>query len=68
MSDNDLAVSFAWVRNPEQKGELLFTFDGKKIFNLFRDYPSALSKEQKNVFDEINPYWADYFKDRSETV
>ncbi len=65
MSDNDLALNFAWVRNPEQKGERQFTFDGKKIFNLFQDYPSALTPEQKRVFDEINPYWADFFKDRN---
>lgn len=68
MSDNDLAIGFSWVRNPEQKGEFLFTFDGKQVFNLFRDYPLALSKEQKRVFDEINPYWAEYFKDRNGTV
>ena len=64
MSDNK-SLNFEWIRNPEQKGEFLFTFDGKQVFNLFRDYPSALTKEQKQLFDEKNPYWADYFKDRT---
>lgn len=45
-------------------GEYLFTFDKKKIFNLFRDYPYKLTKKQKEIFDKENPYWADFFKDR----
>lgn len=53
-----------WVRNPEQKGERLFTFDKENIFNLFEDYPYKLTKEQKEIFDKENPYWADFFKDR----
>lgn len=57
-------INFRWIRDPEQKGERLFTFDGKQIFNLFADYPYKLSKEEKKIFDEINPFWADFFKDR----
>lgn len=53
-----------WLRNPNQKGEFLFTFDGKKIFNLFRDYPHELTEEQKAIFEIENPYWAEFFKDR----
>lgn len=53
-----------WIRNPEKKGERLFTFDDKRIFNLFRDYPHELTAEQKKIFDEENPYWANFFKDR----
>ncbi len=62
MSNNNL--KFEWVDNPESVGERLFTFDGKKIYNLFRDYPFALSSEEKEIFDNENPYWADFFKDR----
>lgn len=54
-----------WVDNPEVKGEWLFSFDKKKIFNMFRDYPHELTPKQKEIFDEENPYWADFFKDRS---
>ena len=63
MNDNSGPV-FSWVRNPEKVGERLFTFDGKQVFNLFRDYPHALTPEQKRAFDEANPFWADFFKDR----
>lgn len=65
LSNNNERLRFEWIRNPEQKGEFLFTFDGKQVFNLFRDYPDALALEQKKIFDEKNPYWAEYFKDRS---
>ena len=43
---------------------MLFTFDGEKVFNLFRDYPHALSEKEKQIFDSENPYWAEFFKDR----
>lgn len=65
MSDkNNEQMHFEWVDNPDTIGEMLFSFDGKKIFNLFRDYPYALTKEQKQAFDAQNPYWAEFFKDR----
>ena len=54
-----------WTRNLDMVGEHLFSFDKKKIFNLFRDYPHALSKEQKEIFDKENPFWKDFFKDRN---
>ena len=53
-----------WVNNRKRVGEHLFTFDKKKIFNLFRDYPYELTKEEKEIFDRENPYWADFLKDR----
>lgn len=45
-------------------GEHWFSFDKKIIYNLFRDYPYSLSSEQKQVFDEENPFWRDFFKGR----
>lgn len=53
-----------WVDNPDQKGAWLFSFDKKNVFNMFQDYPAKLTKEQKEIFDKENPYWADFFKDR----
>lgn len=45
-------------------GEHLFTFDKKKIYNLFADYPHKLTKEEKEIFDKENPFWKEFFKDR----
>ena len=53
-----------WVDNPETVGEWLFSFDQKKVFNMFADYPHKLSAEQKAIFDKENPYWAEFFSDR----
>ncbi len=53
-----------WVENLDEIGQFLFSFDQKKIFNLFKDYPHNLTPEQKEIFDKENPYWKDFFKDR----
>lgn len=53
-----------WVSNLETIGEHLFSFDKVKIFNLFRDYPHALTVEEKAIFDAENPFWANFFNDR----
>jgi len=53
-----------WWLDSENKGEWLFSFDKKKIFNLFADYPHNLTPEQKEIFDDENPFWKDFFKDR----
>ena len=53
-----------WVEQPDEEkkiGEFLFSFDKKKIFNIFADYPHALTAEQKRIFDKENPFWADFF-------
>ena len=52
-----------WVRLPGQKDPLLFSFDRKKIFNYWTDYPLHLSEEQKKLFDEENPFWAGFYRD-----
>ncbi len=53
-----------WVDNPDQIGVIEFSFDQKKIYNLFADYPDKLTKEEKEIFDQENPFWKDFFKDR----
>ena len=60
-NENDLIW---WITNNEEIGEHLFSFDRKKIFNLFQDYPYKLTKEEKELFDKENPYWKEFFKDR----
>lgn len=53
-----------WVDNHEQKGKRLFSFDRKKVYSLFKDYPNNLTTEEKDIFDRENPYWRDFFKKR----
>ena len=53
-----------WVDTSDKDGVFLFTFDGKKAFNLFADYPHKLTAEQKKIFDKENPFWADFFAER----
>ena len=54
-----------WVDNQDQIGVWEFSFDQKTIFNMFQDYPWKLTPEQKEIFDRENPFWADFFSDRS---
>lgn len=48
-------------------GEILFSFDKKKIYNLWTDYPNKFTKEEKEIFDKENPFWANFFKDRNSS-
>lgn len=56
--------SIYWLNNPEKVGEWIFSFDQKETFNMFSDYPDKLTPKQKKIFDEENPEWADFFRDR----
>lgn len=47
-------------------GELLFSFDKKKIYNLWKDYPYNFTEEEIKIFDKEQPYWAEFFKKRKE--
>ena len=54
-----------WLDNRDEViGEWVFSFDKIQIFNMFADYQHKLTSEQKRIFDEENPYWANFFKDR----
>lgn len=61
---NNSSDQIWWLDDPETKGEWVFSFDKETTFNMFRDYPHKLTKEQKEIFDKENPFWADFFKDR----
>ena len=52
---------FRWLYDPDHLGRMLFTFDGEKIYNLFQDYPNALTAKEKRIFDENNPQWVKFF-------
>lgn len=58
-----------WVDNKRDLvGIIEFSFDKKKIYNLFSDYPNKLSTEEKEIFDKENPFWADFFKEKQNTL
>ena len=62
---NNPADVIWWFDNADEvKGEWVFTFDKEKLFNMFADYPHKLTPEQKKIFDEENPFWAEFFHDR----
>lgn len=53
-----------WWKETDYIGEWVFSFDKKTEFNMFRDYPEKLTPEQKQIFDDENPHWKEFFKDR----
>ena len=53
-----------WVDTTDRDGIWEFSFDKKKVYNMFADFPQKLTKEEVQIFIEENPYWADFFKDR----
>lgn len=53
-----------WWIETDSKGEWLFSFDKKKIYNMFADFPQKLTKEEVQIFIKEQPYWADFFRDR----
>lgn len=61
---NNSSDKIWWKDTPGIIGEWLFSFDKKKGFNMFADYPHNLTPEQKSIFDEENPYWKKFFDDR----
>ena len=51
-----------WIDNIDFRGELLFSFDQKKNYNLFADYPHNMTEEEVEIFNQENPFWRDFFK------
>ena len=47
-------------------GPVLFTFDRKKIYNWWSDYPQKLKPKEIEIFEEDNPFWANYSKKRKK--
>ena len=54
-----------WLEQPGVIGDMVFSFDGKKRYNLFRDYPHKLSVKEWLVFNAENEYWKNFFADRN---
>ena len=60
---NKESDSIWWTTSPHV-GEFLFSFDKRKIYNMFQDYPMKLSKSEQALFAKENPYWRRFFADR----
>lgn len=50
-----------WWKDSDAIGEHIFSFDRKKEYNLFADYPDKLTPEEKEIFDKENPFWVEFF-------
>lgn len=62
---NDDSDTIWWLYNPDVKGEFIFSFDKKKKYNLFADYPKKLSEKEREIFDkDTDGYWKVFFADR----
>lgn len=53
-----------WWKKSNTIGLWEFSFDKKTVYRLLRDYPHNLTREEKELFDKENPYWANALKDR----
>lgn len=54
-----------WLDNADEEiGTFVFSFDRRKAFNLYQDYPHKLTAEEKKIFDKEEPFWKDYFRGR----
>ena len=49
----------------EDSGQHKFTFDKETVFDLMTDYPHKLTPQQKEIFDQENPYWKTYFQKKN---
>ena len=58
----DPTDSIWWVEPDGRKDAFLFSFDKKKVYDLFFDY-HKLTKKQKELFDKENPFWKKFMQD-----
>lgn len=68
MAKQNKELKFRWIDNSDERGVKNFTFDGEKIYNLWKDYPRKLTREERRIFAEENPDWVEFFEDRRFTL
>ena len=44
-----------WWLDDDRVGEMVFSFDREKRFNLWEDYPNNLTEEQRKTLEKENP-------------
>lgn len=59
---NNAGDTIWWADDDEMIGMFFFSFDKKKIYNLYEDYPWNLTDAQKEIFDKENPHWKEHFE------
>lgn len=55
-----------WIDKLDTVGEYLFSFDKKKIYNLFVDYPHNMTDKEVEIFDKENRYWKEFLSNRKK--
>ncbi|MBM6540937.1 DUF7675 family protein [Streptococcus dysgalactiae] len=55
-----------WIDELDTYGRHLISFDRKKIYNLFADYPHNMKDEEVYIFDKEEHDWAEFFKSRKQ--
>ena len=74
MDVSELEGGYFYKENPKDKiywyefherniGTLIFSFDKKKVYYLFQDYPDNMTPEEVALFNEENPYWAEFLSE-----
>ena len=53
-----------WINDTEMVESLYFTFDKKKLYTPFRDYPNNMTEEEIRIFEKENPDYVDYYSYR----
>ncbi|MCD7975123.1 MAG: hypothetical protein LUF25_04985 [Phascolarctobacterium sp.] len=67
-----------WKRSPENKiwgvsevidsdrmpGRILISFDKKKFYNIYGDYPAKMSEEERKIFEKEYPDWVAWLNGR----
>ena len=72
---SELEDDYFYKENPKDKtywynfydgniGTYVFSFDKKKVYYLFGDYPHNMTPEEVALFDKENPYWAELLSSR----
>lgn len=62
---NEETDTIWWLDNSDEvNGIFIFSFDKKKQYNLFEDYPHNMKPEEVVIFNNENPFWQDFFKER----
>ena len=62
---NEETDTIWWLDNGDEvNGAFVFSFDKKKKYNLFADYPHNMKPEEVVIFNNENPFWQDFFKER----